>query len=92
MNYVDKVKYRLKDKINVSGNLLDLYLLLVLTKGTKTTLEDVHNAWSIWKNNTFKEHYSIVPFSELSKEVQNKDKKYRDGIIEVAKEFNINTD
>lgn len=85
--YIDKVREKLKQKIHVNNRLLDLYTLLVLTLGTETTLEDVHDAWAIDKNFTFHDHKSIVPFKELSREVQDLDGKYVKAIWETALEI-----
>jgi hypothetical protein len=49
-----------------------LYALLAKTKGTATTREDVHDAWAIaeqYDGDCL--HRSIVPFDELSPEVQS---------------------
>lgn len=90
MNYIDEVKRRLSKEIKVNNNLLDLYCLLVLTKGQNTTLKDVHDAWAFDKNRTFPEHRSLVPFNELSYEVQMKDLPFLNAIKKVAKEVNKN--
>ena len=77
-----------------SKETVKLYALLVLIKGENITLEDVHDAWSVMMN--FRpynppylghEHPSIVPFDQLSYETQQKDKKYADALIKVAKEM-----
>jgi hypothetical protein len=39
-----------------------LYVLLVLVKGQHATLEDVHDAWAVWRNHTRPAHRSLVPF------------------------------
>lgn len=65
--------------------LLDLYTLLVFTKGTNCTLEDIHDAWSVWCNVEDKPyHKSLIPFNELTKEVQELDRKYCEAVIKVA--------
>lgn len=87
MNYVEEVRELLSKKIKVNNNLLNLYSLLVLTKGENVTLEDVHDAWSLDKNRTFPEHKSLIPFKELSYEVQQKDFPYVKAIREVAREI-----
>lgn len=61
--------------------LCETYALLGLVKGADITLEDVHDAWSVWRTRTSPGHKSLVPFSELSPEVQALDAPYRDGII-----------
>lgn len=87
MTYIDKVKNKLGEKINVNDKLLDLCSLLVLCKGDNTTLENVHDAWAIEKNSSFHEHRSIVPFNELTEDVQEIDRKYMEAIRETAKEL-----
>lgn len=80
-NYVQKVKDSLKGlHPNMDSELLDLYSLLVLVKGEDVTLKDVHDAWSVWKNNTRPDHRSLIEFDELTPEVQQLDKKYADSI------------
>jgi hypothetical protein len=65
--------------------LANLYALLALTKGTATTLEDVHDAWSIWVATTRGAHKSLIPFVELATEVQELGREYVDGIHRVAR-------
>lgn len=88
MNYIEEVKQDLQKKIDVSEDLLDLYTLLVLTRGVQTTWEDVHDAWSVWKNNYSQHHPSLIPFDELTETIQKMDKEYADAIKETAKAVN----
>lgn len=88
MNYVEEVRQELKKHIKVNDRLLNLYALLVLTKGKNVTFKDVHDAWALDQNKTFPEHWSIVPFNQLKHEVMMKDKKYVDVIKKVAIKFN----
>jgi hypothetical protein len=64
--------------------LANLYALLALTKGEETSLEDVHDAWAVWTATTRGVHRSLIPFAELSPEVQELDRKYVDGIHRAA--------
>lgn len=83
-NYVQTVIDELKDSLGgLPDELLDLYGLLVFVKGDKVTLEDVHDAWAIWKNRIRPDHHSLVPFDELSERVQELDRKYADAIAAV---------
>lgn len=66
-------------------HLLRLYALLALVKGTDTTLRDVHDAWSLWRLATRSDHPSIVPFDELSPEVQELDRPYMEAIHRAAR-------
>ena len=88
MNYIEQIKSKLEKEAKVHGGLLDLYTLLVFTKGEDTTLKNVHDAWAIWKNFRMPEHRSLIPFSELSVEVQELDRSYMEAIVKVAKEMN----
>jgi hypothetical protein len=64
-----------------------LYALLARAKGEATTLEDVHDAWSIWQADIRPDHKSLVPFARLHPEVQALDAPYRDAIHAAAREL-----
>lgn len=84
-SYADQVVDRLDREI--PGNpveLLRLYALLALVKGTATSLEDVHDAWAMWRIVTRPDHPDLVPFEDLTPEVQEYDRLYRDAIRRVA--------
>ncbi|AXH66939.1 hypothetical protein SEA_STARPLATINUM_235 [Streptomyces phage StarPlatinum] len=87
MTYVQRAIETLSERLSLPNELMDLYTLLVLVKGEETTLKDVHDAWAIWKNRIRPDHHSIIPFEELTEEVQQLDKKYADAIIETAYEL-----
>lgn len=90
-NYVEIARESMRKRLNVKDEtLLNLYILLVLTKGRETSLEDVHDAWSIWKNTTRPDHWSIVPFNQLSVETKARDLKYVRAIVQTALELNEN--
>lgn len=85
-NYVQQIKDALKElHPRMDSELLDVYALLVLVKGEDVTLKDVHDAWSVWKNNIRPDHRSLIEFDELTPEVQALDQKYADSIRLVAK-------
>jgi hypothetical protein len=85
MNYVDETKARLNIVLpGLPEELLELYVLLVFVKGKDCTLEDVHDAWSIWRNQTNPTHKSLIPFDELTDEVKALDRPYMLGIRQVA--------
>lgn len=85
MNYVQAVTARLAALLpGLDPDLLRLYTLLGLVKGTTTTLEDVHDAWAVWRTQTRPGHPSAIPFARLSPEVQELDRKYMDAIHEAA--------
>ncbi len=91
MNYVEKVIEALSEELpGLDRDLLRLYALLAMTTGTETSLEDVHDAWSLWKNEIKADHKSLIPFSELTVEVQELDRKYADAIRKVALDYSRN--
>lgn len=86
-NYIENARAILAGKIDVEGDLLDLYTLLALTSGVTTSWGDVHDAWAIWKNRTKPDHKSLIPFIDLPANVRKLDKEYADAIIETAKQL-----
>ena len=87
MNYIEKIAGELREVLpDLPGEFLGIYALLVLVKGPETTLEDVHDAWSLVKTAFDPGHRSLIPFGELSSEVQVLDAPYRDAIRQVARE------
>ncbi len=84
MNYIEKARSILAEKIDVESDLLDLYTLLVFVKGKHTRLEDVHDAWAIWRNKTNPSHKSLIPFKELDLDVQDLDQEYTLAIRQTA--------
>lgn len=85
-NYVQKVIDQLDESLGgLPDELLDLYTLLAFVKGDIVTLEDVHDAWAIWKNRIRPDHKSLIPFDELTLEVQELDRKYADAIAAVKR-------
>jgi len=81
MTYIDTARAALEARCPGQDDaLLDLYALLVLVKGDSVTLEDVHDAWAIWRSRTSPAHQSIVPFDQLTPSVQKLDQSYADAI------------
>lgn len=89
MNYIQKIQNLLEEELKMKGTpyegLLETYSLLVLIVGKNCTNEDIHDAWSIWQNKTEPKHRSLIPFNELTKNVQDLDEPYRQAVIKVAK-------
>lgn len=80
-NYVEVVQDRLKELLpDLPQDLLELYTLLAITLAKTCTLEDVHDAWAVWRNKTAPEHRSLIPFDELTPAVQELDRPYMDAI------------
>ena len=95
--YIDKVTELVAERTHIENkNPVHLYALLVLIKGKDITLKDVHDAWAMdmnFRQQTDRcrghEHQSILPFDELSEEIQNKDQKYADTLIKIASEISF---
>lgn len=85
-NYIENTRSALTRELGkpLDSRLLDLYTLLVLVKGAEVTLEDVHDAWAVWKSPIRPDHHSIIPFGELSERVQGLDQPYADAIARTA--------
>lgn len=94
MSYAQDAYDALYGQITEEGEDLDqqdsvlalLYATLVLVKGTETTLEDVHDAWSVWASRYEPWRKSIVPMGELPEWVQEYDRPYMEAIHAAAKE------
>ena len=84
-NYIKNAKDVLRETfkendLQVDESLLDLYTLLLLTKGLKVMGKDVHEAWAIYTNQVNPRHKSLIPFEDLTKEVQDLDTPYTEAI------------
>jgi len=93
MNYINKIYDLLDNELKLKNtpyeDLLETYGLLVLIVGENCTNENIHDAWSIWKNKTDSTHKSLKPFNELTKEVQNLDEPYRLAVVKVSKYLKV---
>lgn len=86
MSYVGDVIARVNaESPGLDHRLTELYALLALAKGTDTTLEDVHDAWCLWRSATRPDHSALVPFDQLRPEVQELDREYAEAIHRAAK-------
>jgi hypothetical protein len=88
LNYVETVRSQIAKVLpdEKYEDLVDLYTLLALIFGSSVTEEDVHNAWSVWKNNNDPDHRSIVGFRLLPVQDQVRDTKYVEIIREAVAE------
>lgn len=91
MNYIESVAVAIERAIPegnrptvAARSLYRLYALLALTRGSATTLENVHDAWSVWITERGAVHESLVPFDELDTGVQLEDRVYLVAIHSVA--------
>ena len=93
MNYIQKAIELIEEETKMRGTdyegLLEVYALLVFIVGEDCTNEHIHDAWSVWQNRTMPDHRSLVPFSELTKEVQDLDEPYRQAVIKAANQLRM---
>ena len=91
-NYVQLVIQLIEQELRMKNTpyegLLEVYALLAMTVGVDCTNKHVHDAWSIWQSRTQPKHKSLLPFEQLTKEVQDLDEPYRLVIIKVAEKLN----
>lgn len=93
ITYIDKVRSLVKQETGLKGEgLVDCYTLLVLVLGENVTLENIHDGWAVNMNSKKPtpycyghNHYSIVPFDQLSEACQNKDIPYMEALHRVAR-------
>lgn len=93
-NYVEEVSARIRALIDPNklpnkglSRLFSSYALLALSKGAEVSNEDVHDAWSIWATQYDPDNDSIVPYEELSADVQSEDTIFRDAIRKVSRDL-----
>ena len=91
MNYIQKVANAIRDDVprdalpaSDMDALFILYAVLCLTKGSKVSREDVHDAWSAWMTLRGEGHESLVPYEELPAEVRAEDDPFVVAIRRVA--------
>lgn len=88
-NYMLKRAAILEEELNqeLPEVLFSCYLSLACTSastGTPITNEEIHDAWSIWKNTVDSSHVSIIPYNQLSIEIQELDAPYTDAVNRAA--------
>lgn len=85
MTYIDAVVQDIDALVpGCDLDLLRLYAVLVLVRGADVTRADVHHAWAAWRVATKPDHRSLVPFEDLTAEVQALDDPYVEAIRTVA--------
>ena len=67
-----------------ADDLMLLYAVLCLAVGQAVTAANVHDAWTAWMTARGQEHDSMVPFNELSPDVQIEDEPFVLAIRRVA--------
>lgn len=91
MSYVAELAEAIRAKVpaklvpSEGGELLFLlYAVLLLSKGTAVTREDVHHAWSAWMTYRRQAHESLVPFDKLQASTKAEDEPFVRAIRGVA--------
>lgn len=91
MNYIDEIAEDIFNELAIPSSewqlylpLCRLYALLALALHVCVSREDVHDAWSVWMAGRDPGHRSLVPFNQLTAEVQALDQPYVDAIHRVA--------
>ncbi len=91
MNYAERA-CRVMDRellargLHAPPSLVRLYTLLVLTTGTETTRENVHDAWALWRAPTQPDHPVLLPFLKLDPAAREQVRPYMEAICAVAEE------
>lgn len=92
MNYLEETADRIQQLVPAdllppdSEALLLMYAVLARAKGTATTSEDVHDAWTAWMLMRGKRHRSIRAFDDLPAAVRAEDEPFAQAIRQAASE------
>lgn len=91
MTYVDDARTALERHLprELPAGLVDLYALLVLRSGVRTSREDVHDAWAVWQSRENPAHPSILPLDQLGDNVQASDDPYVEAVQAAAHDLNV---
>ena len=90
MNYLVEIANQIRAAIpdtlvpEDADELFLTYAVLVRSLGTKTTAENVHDAWTAWMASRGEHHDSMVPFADLPASVQREDEPFAEAIRRVA--------
>ena len=76
-NYVQLATEILREELgeDLDSVLEGLYVLLVLMRGERTTLRNVHDAYVVWRTQTNPQYRSRMCFEDLTLEAQELDRK-----------------
>ena len=86
MNYVDKIRQLLVQVVpNDHDALVDLFTLLVLTRGSAVTASDIHDAVSVWSNMYDRDCPNLIPFKFISDSLKERERQYLLAVQAVAK-------
>jgi hypothetical protein len=93
VNYIDELAQAIRAEVDPAilpksdtDRLFRIYAVLTLAKGAEVTAKDVHDAWAAWECDRKPESPSIVPFDQLTIDVQRLDEPFVEAIHRVARE------
>ena len=91
MNYIEHMARQIESELDEASRpsarapeLYRLYALLALVKGSSVSLNDVHDAWSVWMSEADPSHSALVPFEELDNAKKEEDRPYAEAIRRAA--------
>jgi hypothetical protein len=90
MNYLVEIANQIRAAIpdtlvpEDADELFLTYAVLARSRGTETTAENVHDAWTAWMASRREHHDSMVPFADLPASVQREDEPFAEAIRRVA--------
>jgi hypothetical protein len=79
MSYLRELAEAIRDEVPAklippgSDDLFLIYAVLARAKRQRTTVGDVHDAWSAWMEMRGEQHDSMVPFAQLNESVRTED-------------------
>ena len=68
-----------------SDRLFRLYAIVLRAKGLNATAADVHNAWAAWQQELDPDHDALLPYDDLSPDVQAEDRPFLAAIHAAAR-------
>ena len=95
-DFITELAERIRSKVELAEDhpedlrLYRLYALLALVKGTETTREDVHNAWTVWMIEIDGSHDALTPFDRLSPEQRAQDEPFLAAILAAVATDSLN--
>ena len=92
MNYIEELATAIKANLDPrllprsdTDRLFRIYAVLALVKGIHVTAADIHHAWAAWQSERWPHSPSLVPFEQLTPEVQSIDESYVDAVRSAAR-------
>jgi hypothetical protein len=94
MNYIDDLAAAIRSRLDPgllpksdADRLFRIYAVLALVKGLSVTAKDVHDAWAAWECDRRPHSPSIVPFQQLTPEVQRIDEPFVEAVRQAVQDL-----